>query len=67
MPTGVAHANGLTGAAIARRSGIAASTVSAILSGKRRPTPEQMVVLAAVFNVSPAPFLPAAAFSRPGK
>ena len=55
----LADANGLTGAAIAHRSGIAASTVSAILSGKRRPTPEQMTSLAMVFHVSPAVFLPA--------
>ncbi len=55
----LADANGLTGAAIAHRSGIAASTASAILSGKRRPTPEQMTTLAAVFHVSPAVFLPA--------
>ena len=54
----LADANGFTGAAIAERSGIAPSTVSALLSGKRRPTPEQMIALAAVLNVSPAAFLP---------
>ena len=56
----LADANGLTGAALAQRSGIVPSTVSALMSGKRRPTPEQMTALAAVFNVSPAVFLPAA-------
>jgi HTH-type transcriptional regulator / antitoxin HigA len=54
----LADANGLTGAAIAQRSGIVPSTVSALLAGKRRPTPEQMTALAAVFGVSPAVFLP---------
>lgn len=60
-------ANGLTGAAVAQRAGIAASTVSAILSGTRRPTPEQMAALAAVFNVGPAAFLPASVPARPAK
>ena len=60
----LADANGLTGAALAQRSGIVPSTVSALMSGKRRPTPEQMTALAAVFNVSPAAFLPAAATAR---
>jgi len=60
----LADANGLTGAAVARRSGIVASTVSALMSGKRRPTPEQMTALAAVFNVRPAVFLPAAGPAR---
>ena len=55
----LADANGLTGTAIAQRSGIAASTVSTLMSGKRRPTPEQMTALAALFHVSPAVFLPA--------
>src|ERR1700733_8266841 len=55
----LADANGLTGAAIAQRSGIVPSTVSALMSGKRRPTPEQMTALALIFNVSPAAFLPA--------
>lgn len=54
----LAGANGLTGAMIAQRSGIVPSTVSALLSGKRRPTPEQMTVLASVFRVSPGAFLP---------
>ena len=60
----LADANGLTGAAIAQRSGIVPSTVSALMSGKRRPTPEQMTALAAVFNVRPAVFLPAAEVVR---
>jgi HTH-type transcriptional regulator / antitoxin HigA len=60
----LAEANGFTGAAIAQRSGIVPSTVSALMSGKRRPTPEQMTTLAAVFNVNPAVFLPAAQTAR---
>jgi HTH-type transcriptional regulator/antitoxin HigA len=60
----LADANGLTGAAIAQRSGIVPSTVSALLSGKRRPTPEQMTALAAVFGVGPAVFLPTAEIPR---
>ncbi len=50
--------NGLTGATLAERSGIATSTVSALMTGRRRPTPEQMVALGKVFRVSPAVFLP---------
>lgn len=50
--------NGLNGTALSQRSGIAQSTVSALLSGKRRPTPEQMTALAGVFSVNPAVFLP---------
>jgi HTH-type transcriptional regulator/antitoxin HigA len=60
----LADANGLTGAAIAHRTGIVASTVSALMSGKRRPTPEQMTALAALFGVSPAAFLPTAENAR---
>ena len=60
----LAAANGLTGVALAARSGIVPSTVSALLSGRRRPTPEQMTALAAVFGVSPAAFLPTAVTAR---
>jgi len=63
----LADANGFTGAAIAQRSGIVPSTVSALMSGKRRPTPEQMTALAVVFNVSPAVFIPAAETARQEK
>jgi HTH-type transcriptional regulator/antitoxin HigA len=63
----LAETNALTGAAIAERSGIVPSTVSALMSGKRRPTPEQMTALAAVFNVRPAVFLPAAETARRAK
>ena len=54
----LAEVNGLTGTTIAQRSGIVPSTVSALMSGKRRPTPEQMTALAALFHVRPAVFLP---------
>ncbi len=63
----LADVNGLSGTVIAQRSGIVPSTVSALMSGKRRPTPEQMSVLAAMFNVSPAVFLPATEPARRGK
>jgi HTH-type transcriptional regulator / antitoxin HigA len=53
----LAEANGLTGRMVAERSGIVASTVSSLMQGKRRPTPEQMTALAALFHVSPAVFL----------
>jgi HTH-type transcriptional regulator/antitoxin HigA len=60
----LAEANGLTGAALAQRSGIVPSTVSALMAGKRRPTPEQMTALAALFHVSPAVFLPTTESTR---
>lgn len=54
----LADVNGLTGALLAQQSKIVPSTISALLTGKRRPTPEQMAALAAVFGVSPAVFMP---------
>jgi HTH-type transcriptional regulator / antitoxin HigA len=48
----------LSQAEVAKATGIAVSTVSEILSGKRAMTLGQMKKLAAYFHVSPAVFLP---------
>ena len=52
---------GVTQVEAARGAGIAESTISELLSGKRRLTRGQIEKLAAYFHVSPAVFLPAAA------
>ena len=44
---------------LAKRAGIAQSTISAVLNGDRSLTKEQVIKLAKVFGVSPAVFLPA--------
>lgn len=44
--------------ALAKGTGVAQSTLSAVLTGKRKLTREQLVALAAFFRVSPAAFLP---------
>ncbi len=54
------EAKGETQAQVARRAGIAASTISEVLAGKRRLTRAQIVKLAGHFHVSPAVFLPEA-------
>lgn len=51
------EANALTQSQLARDTGIAVSTVSAILSGARRPSGRHAVALGTRFNVSPAAFL----------
>ncbi len=51
--------NGLNQPKLAKRAGIAQSTLSAVLNGKRSLTKEQVVKLAKFFHVSPAVFLPA--------
>jgi HTH-type transcriptional regulator/antitoxin HigA len=51
--------NGLSQPALAKRTGMAQSTISAILNGDRSLTKAQVVKLAKVFGVSPAAFLPA--------
>jgi len=48
---------GVTQAEAARGAGIAESTISEVLSGKRRLTRKQIEKLAAYFHVSPAVFL----------
>jgi HTH-type transcriptional regulator / antitoxin HigA len=52
------RSNGLTQAEVKRKTGIAQSTISAVLNGDRSLTKDQVVVLAGLFHVSPAAFLP---------
>ena len=49
---------GLSQPQLAKQVGIAQSTISAVLSGARSLTKEQVIALARFFNVSPAAFLP---------
>ena len=51
--------NGLSQPKLAKMTGIAQSTISAVLNGVRSLTKDQIVKLAKVFRVSPAAFLPA--------
>jgi len=53
------RSNQLSQAALAKRVGIAQSTISAVLNGTRSLTKEQVVALAKFFHVSPGAFLPA--------
>jgi HTH-type transcriptional regulator / antitoxin HigA len=53
------EAKGVTQAGTARGTSIAQSTISAVVSGKRRLTRTQIEKLAAYFHVSPAVFPPA--------
>jgi HTH-type transcriptional regulator / antitoxin HigA len=53
------ESNDLTQAELARRVGISASTISAVLGGARSLTRQQVVTMAAFFRVSPSVFLPA--------
>jgi HTH-type transcriptional regulator/antitoxin HigA len=53
------RANGLSQPKLAKATGIAQSTISAVLNGARSLTKEQVVKLARFFHVSPAAFLPA--------
>jgi HTH-type transcriptional regulator/antitoxin HigA len=53
------RANRITQAELKRRTGIAQSTISAVLSGVRSLTKDQIVLLAKFFHVSPAVFMPA--------
>ena len=53
------RSNGLSQMELARRVGISQSTISAILSGARSLTKDQVVKLARFFGISPAAFLPA--------
>jgi HTH-type transcriptional regulator / antitoxin HigA len=53
------RASGLTQPDLAKKVGIAQSTLSAVLNGTRSLTKEQVVILARHFRVSPVAFLPA--------
>jgi HTH-type transcriptional regulator/antitoxin HigA len=53
------RASGLTQPNLAKKVGIAQSTISAVLNGTRTLTREQVVTLARYFGVSPAALLPA--------
>jgi len=52
------RSNAFTQASLAKKAGIAQSTVSAVLNGERTLTKDQVVRLAKLFNVSPLAFLP---------
>jgi HTH-type transcriptional regulator/antitoxin HigA len=53
------RANGLSQQSLARKVGVAQSTISAVLNGTRSLTKDQVIALARYFRVSPAAFLPA--------
>jgi HTH-type transcriptional regulator / antitoxin HigA len=55
---GLMTANGLSQHVLARKVGIAQSTISAVLNGARSLTKEQVVALAKLFHVAPGAFLP---------
>ncbi len=52
------ESNGLSQQKLSKAVGIAQSTISAVLTGSRSLTADQVVKLAKFFNVSPAAFLP---------
>jgi HTH-type transcriptional regulator / antitoxin HigA len=52
------RSNGLTQAGLKRKTGIAQSTISAVLNGDRSLTKGQVVTLAKLFGVSTAAFMP---------
>ena len=53
------RSHALTQAQLAKKVGIAQSTISAVVNGARSLTREQIIVLAKFFRVAPAAFLPA--------
>lgn len=52
------RSHGLSQNALNARTGIAQSTISAVLNGERSLTKEQVITLAGFFGVSPSAFLP---------
>jgi HTH-type transcriptional regulator / antitoxin HigA len=55
---GLIASNGLSQHVLAKKVGIAQSTISAVLNGARALTKEQVVALAKFFHVAPGAFLP---------
>lgn len=53
------RSHGLSQNALKARTGIAQSTISAVLNGERSLTREQVITLAGFFGVSPSVFMPA--------
>ena len=53
------ESNSMSQSELARKTGIAQSTISAVLNGTRTLTREHIVALSKLFCVSPAAFLPA--------
>ncbi len=52
--------NEISQSTLAQRSGIAESTISEILAGKRRMSRRHILAISALFNLSPAAFFPQA-------
>jgi len=52
------ESNDLTQASLGKAVGISQSTISAILTGARRPTAQHIAKLSAYFNVGPGAFMP---------
>jgi HTH-type transcriptional regulator/antitoxin HigA len=52
------RSSGLTQPQLAKKVGIAQSTISAVLTGSRSLTKDQIVALSKFFHVAPAAFLP---------
>jgi HTH-type transcriptional regulator / antitoxin HigA len=55
---GLMIAHGLSQPVLAKKVGIAQSTISAVLNGSRSLTKDQVVTLAKFFHVAPGAFLP---------
>jgi HTH-type transcriptional regulator/antitoxin HigA len=53
------RSNGLSQSELAKKTRISQSTISAVITGARSLTKEQVIKLAKFFGVSPAAFLPA--------
>jgi HTH-type transcriptional regulator / antitoxin HigA len=53
------RSHNLTQAQVAKKVGIAQSTISAVLTGARSLTKEQIIAFAQFFRVAPAAFMPA--------
>ncbi len=67
MVAGLLEDREMTQADLVRAAGTARSTISAIISGKRGPTPDQMATLGKSLGVPSAVFLPATAQEVDGR